>query len=186
MANDTPPPVFPDPTPDYPQLPTDPDGSWLAQNRKSAILGGIVLLLGLAIAAVSLLQNRTKRPGPTANANTQNVNQSAAPTATSSTNRPTFRRYEAVVTPDQDRDGLTDADEQAAGTKPDAADSDGDGLSDYDEVKVYRTNATKQDSDADGRTDNQEVTAGTNPNGTGALLNLPQAIQQLNTNNSNQ
>lgn len=74
----------------------------------------------------------------------------------------------AVVNPvDSDSDGLTDAEEIAAGTNINIIDTDNDGLSDYEEVKIYKTNPLVADTDGDGYTDGQEVRSGYNPNGEG-------------------
>ncbi len=184
MPEATLPPTLPDATPPvYPELPPEPRGSWLAQNRKSAILGGIVILLAIAIGATSLWQRAQNQSDETNTTNSQTVDSSTNSGTATTTSRPTFRRYEATVTADQDNDGLSDYEERQAGTKSDTADTDGDTLADYDEVKVYQTDPNKQDTDADGATDGQEVNAGSNPRGPGSLLNLPQAIQQLNNTN---
>jgi hypothetical protein len=66
---------------------------------------------------------------------------------------------------DTDRDGLNDSEEVTSGTSPLAADTDGDGLKDSDEAKVHKTDPTKFDTDADGLSDGAEVlTHKTNPN----------------------
>lgn len=59
--------------------------------------------------------------------------------------------------PDRDKDGLPDAQEGAAGTKPDHPDSDGDGQPDGVEVFRLRTDPLKPDTDGDGAWDGQEV-----------------------------
>lgn len=64
--------------------------------------------------------------------------------------------------PDQDGDGLPDADEVARGTDPAIPDSDGDGLSDGDEVN-RGTDPLKPDTDGDGIPDGDEVDIGTDP-----------------------
>ncbi len=70
---------------------------------------------------------------------------------------------------DADGDGLTSAEELAAGTKADNPDTDGDGVKDGDEVKrkvggvAAPTNPLKPDTDADGLSDGAEITAGTDP-----------------------
>ncbi|MBI3956510.1 MAG: hypothetical protein HY340_00780 [Candidatus Kerfeldbacteria bacterium] len=81
---------------------------------------------------------------------------------------------------DADRDGLTDEEEAATGTKLDASDSDEDGLSDLAEIRIYKSNPLKQDSDDDGNRDGQEVKAGYDPNGPGRLLDVAEAINALN------
>ena len=66
---------------------------------------------------------------------------------------------------DFDGDGLTDAEEVAAGTDPLDADSDDDGLSDGDEVNTHQTDPNNADSDTDGLSDGDEVnTHQTDPN----------------------
>jgi outer membrane protein OmpA-like peptidoglycan-associated protein len=58
---------------------------------------------------------------------------------------------------DDDKDGLTNAQEEQLGTDPNNADTDGDGLKDGEEVRRYRTDPLKVDSDADGLNDGDEV-----------------------------
>lgn len=58
---------------------------------------------------------------------------------------------------DDDNDGLSDADEATAGTKPLVADTDGDGLSDGDEVHDLGTNPLLKDTDGDTHNDNVDV-----------------------------
>lgn len=58
---------------------------------------------------------------------------------------------------DADHDGLSNAEEVAAGTDYTKADTDGDGLSDYEEVMIYHTNPNMADSDNDGGSDYEEV-----------------------------
>ncbi|MCH2586204.1 MAG: hypothetical protein MK138_15690, partial [Planctomycetes bacterium] len=65
---------------------------------------------------------------------------------------------------DFDGDGLSDVDEQAAGTNPVLADSDGDGLSDGAEVNTHGTSPTSRDTDEDGYADNEEILEGSDPN----------------------
>jgi cytoskeletal protein RodZ len=83
-----------------------------------------------------------------------------------------------AATPDADGDGLSDADEAAAGTDPQKSDTDGDGLSDFHEVKIYRSDPLRTDTDGDGVGDGREVDQKTSPTGPGALLDTKQAIQQ--------
>ncbi|MFH1366406.1 MAG: hypothetical protein ABIH38_00250 [Patescibacteria group bacterium] len=84
---------------------------------------------------------------------------------------------------DEDRDGLSDTEEKELGTDPQKSDTDTDGLSDYEEVNVYKTDPLKADTDGDSHLDGVEVSNGYDPNGTGELLNLNEAINNLNTNN---
>lgn len=184
MANITLSPTLPEAsTPQYPELPPEPRGSWLAQNRKSAILGGIVVLLVAVIGITTWIQQRPARVENQNSVTNEVVTGNTNTQTGSATNRVTFRRYEATVTPDDDGDGLSNDEERQAGSNAGVKDSDGDGISDYDEVKVYQSNPTKKDSDGDGVADGQEVSAGTNPNGPGSLLDLQKAIQQLSNTN---
>ena len=68
---------------------------------------------------------------------------------------------------DNDDDGLSNAQEIAAGTDPDNPDTDGDGLSDGQEVNQFGTNPKQQDTDGDTLSDGAEVdehgTSPTNP-----------------------
>ncbi len=65
---------------------------------------------------------------------------------------------------DPDNDGLTNIQEQTAGTNPTVPDTDNDGLSDGQEVLTYLTNPTLTDTDGDGLSDGNEVNVrGTNP-----------------------
>lgn len=59
-------------------------------------------------------------------------------------------------TGDSDGDGLSDADEAAAGSDPYNPDSDGDGLTDADEINQAGSDPTTTDSDGDGISDYNE------------------------------
>jgi len=74
---------------------------------------------------------------------------------------------------DDDNDGLTNEEEDMAGTSSGTVDSDNDGLFDRDEVKVYKTNPLNSDTDGDGVLDGVEVRAGFNPNGLGKFYSVP-------------
>jgi hypothetical protein len=74
---------------------------------------------------------------------------------------------------DSDGDGLTNAEEIAAGTSVSKADTDSDGLGDREEVQVYGTDPRRADTDGDSYTDGVEVRGGYNPNGPGKILELP-------------
>ena len=63
---------------------------------------------------------------------------------------------------DIDGDGLTNLQEQSAGSNPRNADTDGDGLSDSVELTLG-TNPTLADTDNDGLSDGEEQNIGTNP-----------------------
>ncbi len=69
----------------------------------------------------------------------------------------------AINQPDDNGNGLTNAQEDAAGTNPTTADYDGDGLSNTTEWFVTGTNANQADTDGDGVSDGQEVSKGTDP-----------------------
>ncbi len=64
---------------------------------------------------------------------------------------------------DPDADGLTNLEEQAAGTNPNLADTDGDGLGDGDELNVHGTSPILADTDGDGLLDGFEVANGFDP-----------------------
>lgn len=69
-----------------------------------------------------------------------------------------FGNLAATASADPDNDGLTNAEENAAGSNPTLADTDKDGLNDKLEVVTYKTNPNKADTDNDGLSDNDEVT----------------------------
>ena len=64
---------------------------------------------------------------------------------------------------DTDGDGLTNAEEQEAGTDPLLFDSDNDGLSDGEEAKTAGTDPLKRDTDGDGAGDGWEIANGCDP-----------------------
>lgn len=63
---------------------------------------------------------------------------------------------------DNDNDGLTNIEEQEAGTNPQYKDTDHDGLNDIDELK-QGTDPLNADTDGDGYEDGFEIEIGTNP-----------------------
>jgi len=64
---------------------------------------------------------------------------------------------------DRDSDGLSNADEYAAGTDLDVVDSDGDSLTDGAEVNTHGTNPLHRDTDGDGVEDDVELDNGMDP-----------------------
>lgn len=74
-----------------------------------------------------------------------------------------FSEIRILESDDVDQDGLTNAEELAAGTDPFDFDSDGDGLTDGEEVHLYGTNPLLRDTDGDGQDDAAELAAGTDP-----------------------
>lgn len=82
---------------------------------------------------------------------------------TSPTNKNT--RGLAVTDAEDDADGdkLTNKEEIANKTNPQADDSDMDGINDYDELKKYNTDPNNEDSDNDGITDGDEIKLGLKP-----------------------
>lgn len=77
-----------------------------------------------------------------------------------------FHQTQAAIAggQDSDGDGLTDRQEQGAGTDPNNPDSDGDRLSDGEEELRRNTNPLNPDTDGDSLTDGDEVlTHGTDP-----------------------
>lgn len=57
---------------------------------------------------------------------------------------------------DDDRDGLSNAEERARGTNPRRADTDGDGLADGEEARIG-SNPLERDTDGDGLSDGEEL-----------------------------
>lgn len=76
-------------------------------------------------------------------------------------------------TVDSDLDGLTDAEENVAGTDILKSDSDNDGLTDRDEVKIWLTDPLNPDSDGDSFLDGMEVENRYDPKGPGRLFENP-------------
>lgn len=64
---------------------------------------------------------------------------------------------------DDDNDGLTNAEEEEAGTDPNLADTDEDGLTDGEETAEIGTSPLSADTDSDGVLDGDEVAQGTDP-----------------------
>lgn len=64
---------------------------------------------------------------------------------------------------DEDKDGITNGEEETLGTNVNDADTDCDGLTDYYEVNVSKTDPLKADTDGDGINDGNEIALGLNP-----------------------
>jgi len=96
-----------------------------------------------------------------------------------------FKNLSQTASADPDNDGLTNAQELAAGTDPTKADTDGDGLSDKDEVQTYKTNPSKADTDNDGLSDKDEVLTyksdPTKADGDGDYLSDSQEVKTYHT-----
>ena len=75
-----------------------------------------------------------------------------------------FGSLAQTPTGDPDSDGLTNLQENSAGTNPNSSDTDADGLSDRAELVTHLTNPKKADTDGDGLSDQYEiVTSLSNP-----------------------
>lgn len=174
------------PTPDAPaqKRPTLPRPAPLAQPMPSSpytdrrrwplliAVGALLVVGGVAVAFYFL---REDTPATTANTSTQNTN--VATEQNGNVNTP--RQADVVLPADKDSDGLEDSKEVELGTNVNKADTDGDGLGDREEVLVYTTDPKKPDTDGDGNPDGVEVKKGYNPKGSGVLLDLNAAKQNL-------
>lgn len=143
-------------------------------------LVALVLVLGLGVVAITL-----QRKNQNANTNVASTGQANTNTTQVTTAGDTPKNLTVPeTTPDADKDGLSDADEQAAGTDPKKVDTDGDQLSDFDEVRVYKTDPRKPDTDGDANPDGVEVKKGYNPKGAGFLRDFQAAKNSLTNTNS--
>ncbi len=70
---------------------------------------------------------------------------------------------EPPVLLDDDKDGLTNAEEEEVGTDPNNPDTDGDSLKDGAEVKEHKSNPLEKDTDKGGVEDGAEVQRGSDP-----------------------
>ncbi|MCB0163657.1 MAG: hypothetical protein KDI79_05480, partial [Anaerolineae bacterium] len=64
---------------------------------------------------------------------------------------------------DDDRDGLTNSEEQTLGTAPDQRDTDRDDIDDFEEIHQFKTNPLQEDSDGDSLPDGLEIHQGLDP-----------------------
>ena len=90
-----------------------------------------------------------------------------------------------VASADDDKDGLTNAEEAALGTDPKNPDSDDDGVSDGDEVNVYGSDPLNLDTDGDTLYDGGELVYGTgilNPDTDGDGLSDGEEVYIYQTN----
>ncbi len=114
--------------------------------------GGGVVVVPIPTAAGSTAPaggpSATEPPAGSTPTTTQGPS-APSPTTTTTTTEP-----EPV---DTDSDGLTDAEEAAAGTDPNNPDSDGDGVNDRLEVQRDDLDPTNPDSDGDGLNDGKEL-----------------------------
>ena len=161
----------------------------LWQNKKWLVIGGAVIILAIIALGVSAYLGTFS--GGTANTNQQTTNnqptdqgvsqEPATPPAVAPLSTP-----ETGLPGDDDRDGLTNAEEAKLGANPEVADTDGDGLSDYEEVKIYKIDPLKADTDGDGYKDGDEVKNGYNPLGAGKLLDIDAVLKQQQSTSGNQ
>ncbi|MEK7632022.1 MAG: hypothetical protein AAB445_04140 [Patescibacteria group bacterium] len=136
--------------------------------------GGVVLVLGAGAIGFFALRKPATTNTPVT------TNQAATNTVVQTTNSVAVQPTPTLSAPlDKDADGLTDDREQELGTSLTKADTDGDGLGDGEEVNVYTTDPKRPDTDGDGNPDGTEVKKGYNPKGSGLLLDLNVAKQQL-------
>ncbi|MEK7511920.1 MAG: hypothetical protein AAB575_02785 [Patescibacteria group bacterium] len=155
------------------------------------ITGVVVLLLVLIVAVIASVKyvaglKECSGPGcspPDLKQDEQKVDEVVTPDVVVPAEVTTdTTTQELVVNVDTDKDGLTDAEEIAAGTNPVKTDSDSDGLFDYDEVKKFGTDPLNADTDGDGFLDGEEILGGYNPKGPGKLLNFEAEIGKMKTN----
>ena len=90
-----------------------------------------------------------------------------------------IKDVEFIEGDDPDGDGLTVAQELAAGTSSQNSDTDGDGWSDSYEVNVSQTNPTRADTDGDGVFDPDELFAGTDPNDGSSAFVIKETTRNL-------
>jgi hypothetical protein len=88
-----------------------------------------------------------------------------------------IKDIEMTESDDPDADGLTVAQEIAAGTSSQNPDSDGDGWDDAYEVNVSHTNPTLRDTDGDGVPDPVEALAGTNASDNASVFRVKETTR---------
>ena len=103
-------------------------------------------------------------------------------TNTSPTNKNTRGLSVTDAEDDADGDKLTNKEEIANKTNPQADDSDMDGINDYDELNKYNTDPINEDSDDDGIIDGDEIKLGLKPTSDksdGQTLDNQRIIEQI-------
>lgn len=103
---------------------------------------------------IALVVERTNAVNTATAASMLNLNQATASAATATS---------AWLLLDDDKDGLTNAEELELNTLPNKRDTDEDGLDDGEEVRVRHTDPLNPDTDGDGIKDGDEVARGLNP-----------------------
>ncbi|PID84627.1 MAG: hypothetical protein CSB13_12225 [Chloroflexi bacterium] len=88
-------------------------------------------------------------------------NNETAQTATAQVTMTALAQTTLDAAHDTDMDGLSNAEEELAGTDPNNPDSDNDGLNDGEETNIHFTNPMNPDSDNDGLNDGKEIQIGT-------------------------
>ncbi len=104
--------------------------------------------------AVAVAVEETHQAGTAAVLSIENANQATRDAATATA---------SWLAADDDKDGLTNAEELELGTLPNKRDTDEDGLDDGAEVKIHNTDPLKPDTDGDGIKDGEEVSRGLEP-----------------------
>ena len=140
-----------------------------------AVVGGVFAYRSLSSAPIDDILNEDTTPvrtTPTPSTTTP-TNTVTVPTDGSPVDTMPEDKTPPVRVLDSDGDGLSDAEEAAAGTSSRKPDTDNDGLFDREEVQVYGTDPLNPDTDGDGFIDGEEVSGGYNPNGEGRLIEVP-------------
>lgn len=126
-------------------------------NVKKALVAfvGIVLVALVAWGAYAVFFAQKSSDTNKTNINTNNNINNNTNTVNSTENN--SDNTTDILTNDDDKDGLSNAQEDALHTDPNNPDSDDDGLFDKDEVRVYLTDPMNPDTDNDGLFDNEEI-----------------------------
>lgn len=142
-------------TPDKEKVQPQPQQGELVVYSRFSILSVITLIIAfLLCAGVFFLVYRDNNMASTNNRTATAIAMATGESATAT----------ETAKDDPDGDGLTDAEEVAAGTDPNDPDTDKDGLQDGEEVRVWGTDPLLRDTDNDNLNDGLEVNElGTNP-----------------------